>query len=80
LSTKLTPLYREMARSLTAAGCCNGNSESIPTCIDSGGLSCHYWLDNAPKPCPGIGIMGQLPQVVGLPRVRVAGDEEFILS
>jgi hypothetical protein len=80
LSTKLTPLYREMAKSLSAANYCNGDSDSISACIDSGGLSCHYWLDNAAKPCPGIGIIGQLPQVVGYPRVRVAGDAEFILS
>jgi hypothetical protein len=76
----VTPLYRDMAKSLSAANYCNGDSDSISTCIDSGGLSCHYWLDNAAKPCPGIGIIGQLPQVIGYPRVRVAGDAEFILS
>lgn len=79
MSPKLTPLYRDMAVKLADLHYCNGHSTSIPTCIDSWGLSCHYWLDNAVKPCPGIGIMGQLPQVIGYPRVRITGDESFIL-
>lgn len=80
LSTALTTLYRDMARALSNLHYCNGDSDSIPTCIDSWGLSCHYWLDNAAKPCPGIAIMGQLPQVLGYPRVRVTGDEKFVLG
>jgi len=80
LSNTLTPLYRDMAHALTDLHYCRGESESIATCIDSYGLSCHYWLDNAAKPCPGIGIMGQLPQVIGYARVRVPGDEKFILA
>jgi hypothetical protein len=80
LSNALTPLFREMAKQLAGMPYCNGHSESIATCIDSWGLSCHFWLDNAVKPCPGIGIIGQLPQVLGHPRVRVAGDEKFVLG
>ncbi len=80
LSSALTPLYQEMARTLATSGYCNNHSDSIPACIDSWGLTCHYWLDNAPKPCPGIGMMGQLTQVLGWPRVRVKGDEDFVLS
>lgn len=80
LSPALTTLYRDMAHKLSDLHYCNGNSDTIATCIDSWGLSCHYWLDNAVKPCPGIAIMGQLPQVLGYPRVRVTGDEKFILS
>jgi hypothetical protein len=30
----------------------------------SQGLSCHHWLDKARKPCPGMGILGQLPSVL----------------
>ena len=61
---------------------CRGRvSDSIAACIDSYGLSCHYWLDTAVKPCPGVGIMGQLPQVLGQPdRVAVAGDGKYILA
>ncbi|HCB13067.1 MAG TPA: hypothetical protein DEP36_05795 [Gammaproteobacteria bacterium] len=80
LSNTLTKLYRDMANALSDLHYCNGNSDSISACIDSWGLSCHYWLDNAAKPCPGIAIMGQLPQVLGYPRVRVTGDEKFILN
>ena len=74
-------LYRAMAKRLVELGYSNGASDSIPTCINSSGLSCHYWLDNAPKSCPGIGIMGQLPQILGcaVARVEVDGDKEFIL-
>ena len=28
------------------------------------GLSCHHWLDKAVKPCPGPGILSQLPSVL----------------
>jgi hypothetical protein len=80
LSTFLTPLYRDMAYALSDLHYCNGNSESIPACIDSWGLSCHYWLDTYAKPCPGIAIMGQLPEVLGYSRVRVKGDEKFTLT
>jgi hypothetical protein len=79
LSNALTPLYSAMAKKLAELPFCNGHSDSISTCIDSWGLSCHYWLDNAVKPCPGIGVIGQLPQVLGYARVRVDGDEKFIL-
>jgi hypothetical protein len=79
LATALTPLYVEMAHKLSSLSYCDGESVSIPACIDSYGLSCHYWLDNAAKPCPGIGIIGQMPQVVGLSRVRVTGDAAYIL-
>jgi hypothetical protein len=80
MSNKLTPLYRDMAVALATSGACRGTGQSIPTCIDSWGLSCHYWLDTAVKACPGIGIMGQLPQVLGRPRVRVGGDDAFMLN
>jgi hypothetical protein len=30
----------------------------------SQGLSCHHWLDKARKPCPGMGILAQLPSVL----------------
>ena len=80
LSPTLTPLYVDMAHALSDLHYCNGDSDSIPNCIDSWGLSCHYWLDNAVKPCPGIGMMGQLPQILGHSRVRVSGDEKFIMN
>jgi len=79
ISPKLASLYRDLALQLAATTFCAGHSPSIAACIDSWGLSCHYWLDNALKPCPGIAIMGQLSQVVGQPRMRVDGDEKFIL-
>jgi len=86
LSTKLTPLFRDMALSLSAMPYCAGDSNFVHECIESMGLSCHYWLDTGiyggklvAKPCPGIGIIGQLPEVIAQPRVRVAGDAAFIL-
>ena len=79
LSNKLVPLYSDMAKELADLGHCAGESNSIPACISSTGLSCHFWLDNAVKPCPGIAIMGQLPEILFKPRVRIAGDEPFIL-
>jgi len=30
----------------------------------SQGLSCHHWLDKGSKPCPGLGILGQMPSVL----------------
>jgi hypothetical protein len=30
----------------------------------SRGLSCHHWLDKGVKPCPGQGILAQLPSVI----------------
>ena len=80
LATQMKTLYRDMARELSDLHYCHGDSDSIATCVDSSGLSCHYWLDNAAKPCPGIAIMGQLPQVLGHPRVRIAGDQDYILG
>lgn len=86
LSTKLTPLFRDMALSLSAMPYCEGDSNVVHECIESMGLSRHYWLDTGiyggkltAKPCPGIGIIGQLPEVLGQTRVRIAGDADFIL-
>jgi len=76
----LNALYRDIAKKFVDLGYSNGDSDTIRTCIDSWGLSCHYWLDTFPKACPGIGIMGQLPQILGRDRVRLAGDEKYILS
>lgn len=80
LSAVLTPLYQDMAKALADLHYCNGAIDSVPACVDSWGLSCHYWLDTAAKPCPGLGIMGQLPEILGYPRVRVTGDAPFVLS
>lgn len=81
VGTALADAMERMAYAVSGTPMGSGVSNSIATCIDSYGLSCHYWLDNAHKPCPGIGIMGQLPQVLGHPtRVAVSGDEKLILS
>ncbi len=78
VGTILMPLYRDMAHALADAHYCI-SSDATPACVDSWGLSCHYWLDTAAKPCPGLGIIGQLPEVFGYPRVRVTGDARFVL-
>lgn len=85
LSTILTPLFRDMAKALSALPLSSGDSTSIQDCVESRGLSCHYWLDTGGadlkgvRPCPGLGVIGQLPQIIGSPRVRVNGDADFIL-
>jgi hypothetical protein len=38
------------------------NNPAAPA--SSQGLSCHHWLDKGSKPCPGLGILGQLPSVL----------------
>ncbi len=81
LGTELAEVYVKLAHALGSSPVGSGVSDSIAACIDSYGLSCHYWLDTAVKPCPGVGIMGQLPQVLGQPdRVAVAGDGKYILA
>jgi hypothetical protein len=52
---------------------------SVNEVAASRGLSCHYWLEMAAKPCPGAGIMGQLPQILGNPELRVPADAAYIL-
>jgi hypothetical protein len=71
-------IYEAYAKAFLDKGCSSAGSGDITTCINSTGLSCHYWLDTYPKTCPGAGIMGQLPEVLGWQRVRVAGDAAFI--
>ena len=81
IGTALAEIYEKMAYAVAGSPFGSDVSDTIGTCIDSYGLSCHYWLDNAVKPCPGIGIMGQLPQVLGHPdRIAVDGDAKYILN
>ncbi|MFO1328892.1 MAG: peptidoglycan recognition family protein [Rubrivivax sp.] len=68
---------RAMAEELVSLGRAPASAATVNECIASRGLSCHFWLDMAKKPCPGVGIMGQLPQVLGYDEVRVAGDEKL---
>jgi len=76
----LDKAFESMAYAVSGTTVGSGVSSSTANCVDSYGLSCHYWLDNAVKPCPGIGIMGQLPQVLGHPaRVEVPGDKKWII-
>ena len=69
-----------MAKEFEDRGFSKPGAATINECVASCGLSCHYWLATHVKPCPGAAIMGELPQVLGLERVRVAGDEDFIMS
>ncbi len=71
---------KAMAEELVARGRSPGLGGSVHECIGSAGLSCHFWLDMAKKPCPGVGIMGQLPQVLGFEEVRVKGDEALRIA
>lgn len=81
IGTALAAIYEKMAYALAGSPYGSDVSDAIATCIDSYGLSCHYWLDTAIKPCPGIGIMGQLPQVLGhSERIAVEGDAKYILT
>lgn len=76
-SPKVGRVSRAMAAELVSRGRAPAMATSVNECIASRGLSCHFWLDMAKKPCPGVGIMGQLPQVLGYDEVRVAGDEDL---
>lgn len=71
---------KAMAEELVAQGAALAAASSVNECIASRGLSCHFWLDMARKPCPGVGIMGQLPQVLGYDEVRVKGDEALRIA
>jgi hypothetical protein len=44
------------------------------------GLSCHWWLDHAIKSCPGVPIMSQLPQVLGLSAYAFADLGKYELA
>lgn len=79
-SPKVGRVSKAMAEELVSRGRSPGLAASVHECIASRGLSCHFWLDMAKKPCPGVGIMGQLPQVLGYAEVRVAGDEDLRLA
>jgi hypothetical protein len=70
---------RAMAEELAGLGRAPGTAQTTNECVGSRGLSCHFWLEMAPKPCPGVGIMGQLPQILGYDEVRVSGDEPLRL-
>lgn len=70
-------ISKAMAGELVSRGISPSAANSVNECIASRGLSCHYWLDMAKKPCPGVGIMGQLPQLLGFDEVRVKGDEDL---
>jgi hypothetical protein len=74
-------LYNQMAEKLGDSPLGSGTADSIAECINSMGLSCHWWLDNTVKSCPGIGIMGQLPQILGCAdRIAVEGDSKLMLA
>lgn len=71
---------KAMAEELVSRGIAPAAANSVNQCIASRGLSCHFWLDMAKKPCPGVGIMGQLPQVLGYDEVRVNGDSDLRIA
>lgn len=61
----LPKVYAKIAEVFTANGLLAATSTDINTCINSTGLSCHWWLDHAVKSCPGPLIMAQLPRILG---------------
>ena len=72
--------YQNMAREFEDRGFSKPGAATINECLNSYGLSCHYWVASHQKPCPGAAIMGQMPQVLGWDRVRIKGDEAFMLN
>ena len=76
---KIAKHYQNMAQEFEDRGYSKPGSDTINGCVASNGLSCHYWVASHVKPCPGAGIMGQMPEVLGWDRVRIAGDEAFLL-
>lgn len=76
----LTKHYQKMAKEFEDRGYSKPGAATINECVASCGLSCHYWVANHIKPCPGAGIMSQMPQVLGWEQVRIAGDEAFMMG
>lgn len=77
---KYAKVAKAMGEELVSRGLSDAGRTSVNECVASRGLSCHYWLHMAAKPCPGVGIMGQLPQVLGYNEVRVKGDEDLRIA
>ena len=76
----ITKHYQNMAREFESLGYSKPGAATINECVASCGLSCHYWVASHVKPCPGAAIMSQMPEILGYSRVRLAGDESFIIS
>jgi hypothetical protein len=61
------PAWKKAQDELTTKACAEGGAPTTPlpfTAAFARGLSCHYWLDvRNGKPCPGPGILPQLPAV-----------------
>lgn len=72
--------YQNMAQEFESRGYSKPGGTTINECVASCGLSCHYWVASHVKPCPGAGIMSQLPQVLGWEQVRITGDEAFMMN
>ena len=77
LGSGLDQHYRKLADAFVSRGDAPATSDNLRVCIDSLGLSCHWWLDYYPKSCPGAPIMAQMPEVLGKSAVALAGAEEF---
>lgn len=73
-------LYKEVALDFATRYTNGGTAESINTCINSSGLSCHWWLDTFLKSCPGIPMFMQLPEVLGFAPYSHASLSKYQLS
>ncbi len=72
--------YQNMAQEFESRGYSKPGGATINECIASTGISCHYWVASHVKPCPGAGIMSQLPQILGWSQLRITGDEAFMMN
>ncbi|WP_163579762.1 hypothetical protein, partial [Klebsiella pneumoniae] len=70
--------YKALADAFVARGDAPTTSDNLRVCIDSLGLSCHWWLDYYPKSCPGAPIMSQMPEVLGKSAVVLPGAEKYL--
>jgi hypothetical protein len=73
-------LYKEIAEDFATRYTTAGTADSINTCINSVGLSCHWWLDTYLKSCPGIPIFMQLPEVLGFAPYKHASLSKYLLT
>ncbi|NNM73089.1 N-acetylmuramoyl-L-alanine amidase [Enterovirga aerilata] len=75
----LDSLYPDIGADFASRYPCAGAQSSINSCINTVGLSCHWWLDTALKSCPGVPMFTQLPQVLGFSEYKLASLSKYQL-
>jgi hypothetical protein len=73
-------LYKSIAEDFATRYKTSGTADTINACINSTGLSCHWWLDTYLKSCPGIPMFTQLPKILGFEPYKLASLEKYQLA